>query len=88
MQAFSSSEIAKSQGDGLKNLFGQRYFYRTLKLLLSPFSLRFIQRSVLTIQHYNDWKPRRRTFDPAFARRYDGQRVCCTGLHCSVYVVT
>ena len=25
---------------------------------------------MFTIQHYNDWKPRRRTFDPAFARRY------------------
>ena len=25
---------------------------------------------MFTIQHYNDWKRRRRTFDPAFARRY------------------
>ena len=36
---------------------------------------RFVRRSVFTIQHYDDWKPRRRTFDPAFARRYTGCHV-------------
>ena len=31
--------------------------------------VRLIRRSVLTIKRYEDWKIRRRTFDPAFAKR-------------------
>ena len=30
-----------------------------------------MKNSVATIAHYEDWKDRRRAFDPAFTRRFD-----------------
>ena len=30
---------------------------------------RFVKKSLANIQHYEDWKDRRRAFEPAFTRR-------------------
>ena len=37
---------------------------------LFNFTCRLLQNSLLTIQHWKDWKDRRRTLDQAFMRRY------------------
>lgn len=49
------------------------FFYTTLHdciKLLHNYLHRFMGDGILTVRHYDSWKPKRKIYDPAFNKRY------------------